>query len=343
MKRYGNLYNNIISLENLRAADVIARKGKGNQSGIREFDKDRQGNLVQLYNELAAGTYRTSPYEHKIIYEPKEREISILPYRDRVVHHAIMLHTEQIWNATFTAFTYSSIKGRGIHGAANAVKEALKDVAGTTYCLKLDIQKFYPSIDHAILKNIIKKKLKDVRLLNLLDGIIDSAPGLPIGNYLSATFSNLMLSPFDHWLKEDKSVGYCFRYADDIVILSGSKSYLHALLADIRAYLQTELKLTIKSNYQVFPVAARGIDFVGYVFYHTHVLLRKRIKQNYARMMYGNPRQASMASYNSWAKHCNSRHLQKKLLHATIQRFGDNHKHIKQKLQRRQDKNRAAA
>lgn len=132
------------------------------------------------------GTYRTSTYKTFTIYEPKERIIFKLPfYPDRIVHHAIMNILEPIWVSIFINNTYSCIKGRGIHKAVRDIQQDLKDIDGTKYCLKLDIKKFYPSIDHDVLKSIIRKKIKDEKLLNLLDGIIDSTDGVPIGNYLS--------------------------------------------------------------------------------------------------------------------------------------------------------------
>jgi retron-type reverse transcriptase len=221
---------------------------------------------------------------------------------------------EPVFMACFTADTYSCIKGKGIHAAANNVKHALNDVAGTTYCLKLDIKKFYPSINHEILKQLLRRKFKDNNLLWLLDEIIDSAEGLPIGNYLSQYFANFYLTYFDHWIKEEKRVKYYYRYADDIVILASNKTYLHGLFKEIEQYLHKRLALQVKENWQVFPVAARGIDFVGYKFYHTHTLLRKSIKQRFARMLKYNPNAGSIASYYGWAKHCNSTNLLNKLL-----------------------------
>ena len=221
---------------------------------------------------------------------------------------------EPIFVSVFTADTYSCIKKRGIHAAAAAVKNALNDTPNTQYCLKLDIRKFYPTINHDILKQLLRRKFKDQDLLWLLDGIIDSAEGLPIGNYLSQYFANFYLSYFDHWMKEVKGVKYYFRYADDLVILSDNKPYLHQLLGDIRKYLQGNLKLEVKGNYQVFPVDSRGIDFVGYVFYHTHTALRKTIKKSFARMLSRNPNPSSTASYKGWATHCDSKHLMKTLL-----------------------------
>lgn len=220
---------------------------------------------------------------------------------------------EPIFVGTFTADTYSCIKKRGIHALANKLKHDLQDTEGTRYCLKLDIKKFYPSVDHGMLKVLLRRKFKDADLLWLLDEIIDSAPGLPIGNYLSQYLANFYLSYFDHWIKEEKHVRYYYRYADDIVIIDNDKAKLHTLLDDIKIYLE-ELKLQVKGNHQVFPVEARGIDYVGYVFYHTHVRLRKQIKKNFARKIHRNPKHAGTPSYLGWLKHCNAKHLTKKLL-----------------------------
>jgi len=316
MKRLNNLYQAIYSIENLKMADAVARKGKKKQPGVIDHSKNEEENILNLHKMLKDKTYKTSAYTTFTIFEPKERLIFRLPYYpDRITHHAIMRVLEPVFVSTFTADTYSCIKKRGIHAAANAVKRALNDEQNTQYCLKLDIKKFYPNIDHEVLKELLRRKFKDKDLLWLLDEIIDSTEGLPIGNYLSQYFANFYLSYFDHWIKEEKRVKYYFRYADDIVILANNKPELHQLLADIRNYFYDNLKLEIKHNYQLFPVAARGIDFVGYVFYHTHTRLRKGIKQRFAKMLVRNKNEKSIASYNGWAMHCNSRNLLKILLH----------------------------
>lgn len=319
MKRIGNLYHKIYSLDNLNMADKIACKGKKKQPGVIAHKKNREANIRALHECLMHKTYKTSAYTTFTIFEPKERLIFRLPYYpDRITHHAIMNILEPIFMATFTSDTYSCIKKRGIHAAANALKKALRDVEGTRYCLKLDITKFYPNIDHDILKQLLRRKFKDKDLLWLLDEIIDSTTGLPIGNYLSQYLANFYLSYFDHWIKEEKKVKYYFRYADDIVILSTNKPYLHQLLSDIRDYLAKELKLKVKNNYQVFPVDVRGIDFVGYVFRHTHTLLRKSIKKRFAGMLKSNPNIQSIASYKGWAKHCDSKKLLNKLINEQV-------------------------
>ena len=321
MKRIGRIYDKICSPENLYLAYTKARKGKTKTYGVILFEKNLEKNLKQIHKELITQSYSTSQYSVFTIYEPKERLVYRLPFRDRIVHHAIMNILEPIWVSVFTTDSYSCIKGRGIHGVLKNLKRDLKDIPGTQYCLKLDIKKFYPSIDHDILKAIIRRKIKDTRTLYLLDGIIDSAPGVPIGNYLSQFLANLYLTYFDHWVKEDLKVKYYYRYADDIVILASNKGYLHSLFIDLQDYLNQQLKLQIKPNYQVFPVDIRGIDFVGYVFRHTHILMRKSIKVRLCRkvailnkqQISGKAFSKSVAPWLGWAKHCNSKNLINKI------------------------------
>lgn len=318
MKRVNNLYEQIYNIENLKLADQKARKGKRKAYGIRLHDKNREENINKLHHQLKKKMYRTSEYD---IYETKcgrkMRTIYRLPYYpDRICHHAIMNVMEPIWMKIFTRDTYSCIKGLGIHGAVRQLKHDMKDVEGTRYCFKCDIEKYYPSIDHGKLKSILRKKIKDRDLLWLLDEIIDSAPGVPIGNYLSQFFANLYLAYFDHWIKEDLNIQYYYRYCDDIVILHHDKDFLHNLKNKIALYLKDELHLKIKNNYQVFPVESRGIDFLGYVFYHTHIMLRKSIKKRFARKVRGTKSildHSFYAAYKGWVDHCDGRHLMKKL------------------------------
>lgn len=297
-------------MDNIRLAYKKARQNKSGSYGVRLFDLDRENNLVQIQRELMEGTYTTGEYHVFKIYEPKERDISRLDFRHRVVHHAVMNILEPIWVKVFAADTYSCIKGRGIHQGLARLKEALKDRQGTAYCLKIDVSKFYPSIDHGVLKGLLRRKLKDQKLLKLLDGIIDSAVGLPIGNYLSQFFANLQLAYFDHEVKEAIGVKYYFRYCDDMVFLSGSKGSLREILEAVTEKLSA-LKLKIKPNYQIFPVDSRGIDFLGYVARHEYVLMRKSIKKAFYKKRNS---EASVAAYWGWAKHCDSKNLVSTLL-----------------------------
>lgn len=244
MKRIGNLYNKVISVENLREADEKARKGKTNTYGVKVHDKNREANILALHEALLTKTFKTSPYDVFTIFEPKERLIFRLPYYpDRIVHHAVMNVLEPIWVRTFTHNTFSC---------------------------KIDITKYYPSINHEVLKKIVRRKIKDKDLLWLLDEIIDSAEGLPIGNYLSQYLANLFLCYFMHRVNEVLKLDAA-EYADDITFFSSSKEQLREAFKEIRKMIEDELKLKIKGNYQIFPIAAnrydkhgRALDYVGY-------------------------------------------------------------------------------
>ena len=339
MKRKGNFYDRIISMQNLQAAAIVARKGKGHQPGVIEFLKNEEGNLLALHHVLQEGNYKTSPYHNFSIFEPKERLISKLPFfPDRIVHHAIMLILEPYIVSWFTADTYSCIKGRGIHAASRAIRRALRDEKGTIYYVKIDIQKFYPSVDHKILKQLLRRKIKDERLLSLMDEIIDNAPGLPIGNLLSQYFANFYLSSMDRFIKEQLKIRNYFRYADDILILGADKPSLHQVRAQIQDYLLTKLRLIIKRNYRVAPVYPQGIDILGYVYFHTHTRLRPTIKVSFCKIIATKPNRASIGSYYGWAKHADCKHLFKTLLsNEKFQRHGD-HAFLN-KLYRRQNQN----
>lgn len=314
MKSIGNLWDKMCSMETLRAAEAAARKGKGDQYGVRVFDRDPEGNLSELRDMLYYKEYTTGPYKTFMIRDPKEREVFALPYYPhRIVQHAALIAVEPEFRKAFTADTFNSIKGRGLHKAVARIKSALQDYEGAKYCLKIDVRKFYPSVDHDILKSLIRKKVKDPGVLWLLDDIIESAPGVPIGNAMSQPFANFYLTYFDHWVKGNLRVKHYFRYSDDIVILSGSKPQLHEILSQIRAYLWNNLKLQVKDNYQVFPVEDRGIDVLGHVIRRNYIRMRKSIKQRLARAVARKAAPPVIAGHLGWAKHCNSRHLLKKL------------------------------
>lgn len=332
MKRLNNLFQKIISIENLRLADEKARKGKLKTYGVRIHDKNKEENLKRLHEMLLNKTYKTSPYDIFTIYEPKERLIYRLPYYpDRIVHHAIMNILEPIWTKIFTHNTFSCIKHRGIEGCSKYISNIIKKYKEKPlYCLKIDIVKFYPSINHEILKEIIRNKIKDKDLLWLLDEIIDSAEGLPIGNYLSQYLANLYLCYFMHKVNEVLKLDAA-EYADDIVFFSSSKEILRESFKYIKNIIENNLKLKIKNNYQIFPIAnnkydkkGRALDYVGYKFYRNQKLLRKRIKKNFCKRVYklnnkniqlnNKDFKQMIAPWLGWIKHSNSKHLLKTIL-----------------------------
>ncbi len=351
MKRYGNLYKKIYDLDNLRLAHKNAKKGKGWYKEVKMVDADEEYYLKLLQEMLINKTYNTSEYEIFIKKDgEKEREIYKLPYfPDRICQWAILQVIEPILINNFTKDTYSAIPGRGIHQALKRLKAAIQnDVPGTQYCLKLDVKKYYPSIDHNILKAKYRRIFKDKDLLWLLDEIIDSTPGdvgIPIGNYLSQYSGNFYLSSFDHWIKEVKKVKYYFRYMDDIVILGSSKEELHKLKIEVDEYLRNKLNLTIKENWQVFLTFIRGIDFVGYRVFLNYTLLRKSTCKSFKRKMRNINKKrlngqelnysewCSINSYKGWLKWCDSYRLSQKYI-KPIEQFAQDYyeKYVKRKV-----------
>lgn len=327
MKRYGNLFDKITDIDNLILADAKAQHGRVSPA-IVKFNQDRDGNILKLQHALRGGTFKTSKYNIFTIFEHKERIIYSLPHVDRIVHHAIMNVLEPIFRKSFTLNTFACISGRGITACARFVRKTINHYhdAPRLYCLKIDIKKFYPNIDHDVMKTTIRRKIKCKRTLQLLDEIIDSAAGLPIGNYTSQILSNLYLCNFMHYVNERIKVKAA-QYADDIIFIHPDKARLHEVFAQIKEYINNNLKLTIKSNYQIFPIAdsrqdrsGRALDYVGFCFYRHCTLLRRRIKQNFCRRvarlrkcetLSKKELKRQVAPWLGWLKYSDSKHLLK--------------------------------
>jgi len=222
-----------------------------------------------------------------------------------------------------------SIPERGTKHGIKAVRRWLNnDRKGTKYCLKLDITKFYDSIPHDRLMRYFERKIKDKKALWLIELLVKTTDtGVPIGNYTSQWWANCYRESLDHYIKEKLGVKYYVNNIDDLVLFSGNKKKLHAALKKMKAFLWTELSLTVKGNWQVFPVRARGVDFLGFVFFHTHTTMRGRnflaltrqcgrVKRKQAR---GEPIPYKMAagllSRAGQMLHCDSQHTRMKYYH----------------------------
>jgi hypothetical protein len=331
MKRYGNLFSSVIDEGNIMLAHQNARKGKTHYRDVKMIDKNPHVFIKQIQTMLKDKSYQVGQYDifSRQVDSGKIRQIYRLQYYPhRIIHHAILQIIEPIWIRYFIADTYCCIKGRGIHKAAKKI-QAVMHRERPEYCLKIDVHKFYPSCDNQILKTAVRKKIKDKDILWLLDEIIDSAPGLPIGNYMSQYLANLYLTPFDWFCKQQLQIKNYYRYCDDIVILSNSKDDLWAWFCAISGYLSKELELSLNKNWQVFPVALRGVDFLGYRFFHGYTLLRKSIakkalkksktlkKKNHATTK----DIRSMMSYYGWMIHANSLNLRKAVFSDDVYRI----------------------
>jgi len=328
MKRYGNLFEKIIDINNLVQAHINARKRKTHDAAVKLVDSDVLGYCMKIREMLQCGTFTTSKYHiFNIVDRGKQREICDLPYfPDRIVHWAIMQVLEPIFCSHFIAQTYAAIPNKGTHKALQQLHEYMEDKEGAAYCLKLDVKKYFPHVDGEVLKALLRKKIKCERTLWLLDNIVDSYDnGLPIGNYTSQYFGNYYLSFFDHWIKEVKGIRYYLRYMDDVIILHNSKEYLHELKQEIDEYFAS-LKLTVKENWQIFPTYVRGVDFVGYRSFEGFTLLRKPTKKRLkaatkrllSKVAHGKPLNTSdrstIGSYHGILKWCDSWRLSNKTL-----------------------------
>lgn len=327
VRRVGNLFSKICDYDNLMLAHYNARKGKSHYCEVKMVNADPDRYIGDIQVLLQKKDFTTSKYKTQYIYEPKKRLIYKLPYfPDRIIQHAIMQVIQPIWDKTFITDLYSAIPGRGLHAGSYRLREFMG--YNPQYCLKFDISKFYPSILHDELYNMIERKIKCKDTLWLIKDIIDSTEGVPIGNYLSQYFGNIYLNGFDHWLKEQNHIKYYIRYCDDGVILHNDKKYLHELLSGIQDYLEP-LNMHLNNKTRIFPIK-QGIDFLGYVHYPTHVSLRKSSKRNliHRSRTYGSQSpdhvRSSVMSSVGWLSHCNSYNLlEKYILTSEITQYVD--------------------
>lgn len=272
-KRYKTSLKEICVMSNMRVASHKSGLGKSKYEEVIAFNKDEEKNLEKLSNDLITQKYRTGSYRKKLVYEPKEREIFILSYPHRVVQHALINKLEPILTKMFIKDTYACIKDRGIHEASRRTTEFIQY---NKYCLKMDIRKFYPSINHDILYQMFTRKFKDAGLLWLIKDIIYSFPGetnIPIGNLTSQWFGNLYMTALDRYVKEELKVKCYIRYCDDFLLFSNDKQELNRAKHLIIKFLQEKLKLKL-SKCDLFPVG-RGVDFMGYRHFKNYILLRK--------------------------------------------------------------------
>ncbi|MFQ6043040.1 MAG: reverse transcriptase domain-containing protein [Candidatus Poribacteria bacterium] len=311
MKRHKHLFEEITSLENLHLAYLKARKGKQSKPAVESFTFHLESELLKLQRELSSETYIPGPYRQFHVYESKKRLISAAPFRDRVVHHAICNVIEPIFEATFIYDSYACRVGKGTHAAVRRFREFLKRCSGvkppnnTSYVLKCDIARYFPSIDHQILLDLLRRKIADERVMRLLSVIISHSPpeeeepawfpgddllaplrprGLPIGNQTSQFFANVYLNPFDHFVKETPREKYYLRYVDDFIILGNDKKRLHDVKESMREFL-FGLRLRLHENKtQVFP-AKEGTDFLGYRIFPTHARVRKSNVHRFKRRL----------------------------------------------------------
>lgn len=282
MKRYGNLYPQIIDFENILLAARQAQKGKRFRENVLFFNYNLEGELIRIQRELINKSYQPGIYRTFYIKEPKSRMISAAPYPDRVVHHALCNIIVPIIEPTFIDDSYANRVGFGTHKALNRF---IKFARTSRYVLQCDIKKYFPSIDHEILKSLLRRKIKCPDTLWLIDTIIDNSNeqlaavehfegddlfsplqrrrGLPIGNLTSQFFANVYLNGFDHFVKEQLKARKYLRYVDDFALFSDDRGFLAEARFAVEEYLdQLRLKIhPVKS--QLFDTKY-GANFLGF-------------------------------------------------------------------------------
>ena len=330
MKRYGNLYPQIIDFDNIYLSAKKAQKGKRFQHNVLQFNYNLETELLKIQQELKDKTYQPGNYRTFHLRDIKTRLISAAPYRDRVVHHALCNIIVPIFERTFISDTYANREGYGTHKALRRFTDFARS---SRYVLQCDIRKYFPSIDHEILKKLIRRKIKCQDTLWLIDKIIDNSNeqeqvihyfsgddlltpiqrrhGLPIGNLTSQWMANIFLSGFDHFVKEQLKVTKYLRYVDDFALFSDDHQFLKEARIFIEEYLvQLRLKIhPIKS--QLFETR-EGASFLGFRIFPDNIKVRnqnltrarkrlKKLQKNYAQ---GNiDIQDIKQSLNSWSAH----------------------------------------
>ncbi len=274
-KRIGYLFELTFTKENLYEAFLIARKGKRKKRATLNFEKHLGSEIDALYDELHNGTYKPKPYKQFVVHEPKKRIINAPAFRDLVVQHAIYKTIYPIFDATFIDTSYGCRKGGGTHKASEYTQKEMKKYSGELYYAKLDIRKFFYSIDRDILRKLFEKKIKDKKFVDLMCEFakMDSERGVPIGNLLSQIYALIYLNPLDHFIKRELKVKSYVRYVDDFVLIGLTIDEAKRYKELCEEFVQRELALEL-SHYQIQKIK-KGINFVGYRTWKSVKFVRK--------------------------------------------------------------------
>ena len=281
-------------------------------------------NVISLHNDLFSKKYRHSPYEAFNISDPKPRAIHKASVRDRLLHHAIYRKLYPYFDKQFIHDSYSCRLGKGTHKALKQFKNFTNKVScnhtKTAWILKCDIRKFFASIDQEILLSILSKHIQDKNILNLLKTLIQSfnstekGKGLPLGNLTSQLLVNIYMNEFDQYMKRVLKTKYYIRYADDFVIMSRDKKYLEYVLTEIEKFLDYKLKLKLHPDKVFIKTLYSGVDFLGWVHFPKHRVLRTVTKKRMFKKLKDNPKEETIQSYLGLLSHGDTYELRQNVL-----------------------------
>lgn len=318
-------YQDIISLPNLLLAWQEFRKRKRNKKDVQEFELHLMDNIFSLHENLKEKTYVHGGYYAFNISDPKPRNIHKASVRDRLLHHVVYRILYPYFDTKFIYDSYSCRNRKGTHRAMNRFRsfawKVSRNNTRTCFVLKCDIRKFFASIDHKILLEILARYIPDGDIFRLLERIIESfsstssGKGLPLGNLTSQLLVNIYMNEFDQFMKHEIKAKYYIRYADDFVFLSSSKSYLLRVLPKVQAFLSEKLKLSLHPEKVYIKTIASGIDFLGWVHFPNHRVLRTTTKRRMIQRTTGlekdNP---TIQSYLGLLEHGNTEKVKQKIL-----------------------------
>ncbi len=307
-----HIFNDIISVENLLTAWREFLRGKKKRRDVQKFSLNLTSNILELHCELAAKTYLHGSYHAFRINDPKPRDIHKATVRDRLLHHAIYRILYPYFDRKFIFDSFSCRIDKGTHKALNKFREysgvVSKNYTKPAWVLKCDIKKFFANINHEILKDILVKSIPDQDTIWLLNQVIDSFnPGLPLGNLTSQLLVNVYMNKFDHFLKRKLKIKFCVRYADDFAIFHTDREYLENILPQISEFLEHTLRLTLHPNKVFIKTIASGIDFLGWVHFPNHRVLRTSTKKRMLQKL----NEKSEVSYRGLLKHGNTYNILK--------------------------------
>lgn len=305
-------------MENLLMAWKEFLVGKRSRKDVQEFQLHLMDNVLSLYSDLENKSYKHGSYYAFNISDPKPRNIHKASIRDRLLHRAIYRIFYPYFDKKFIHDSYSCRLGKGTHKAVNRFRAFSRKISKnnikTCWVLKCDIKKFFANIDHKILKAILSKSLFDTNTLWLFSQIIDSfgvKKGLPLGNLTSQLLVNIYMNEFDQFIKRKLKVKYYIRYADDFVILNNDKNELRILLRYIIVFLKEKLGLELHPDKIYLKTIASGVDFLGWVHFPKHRVLRTSTKKRMIKSLIENSKEESKQSYLGMLKHGNAHKLSK--------------------------------
>jgi retron-type reverse transcriptase len=337
MKIYKNLFDEIISAENLFLAWDKFKNGKRNKKDVQLFEWNLEENIFKLHRDLKNKIYKHGAYHSFKIRDPKLRDIHKAQVRDRILHHAIFQVLNPIFEPGFISASFSCREGYGTHKGVQYLQDTLRKATqnGRVSCfaLKCDIKKFFDTIDHDILIEILEKRICHSREsgnpefgtwipgqarndnMDLLKKVINSfSAGLPLGNLTSQLFANVYLNELDQFAKHKLKIKYYIRYADDFVVFSQDKEYFENLIPIISEFLKSELKLTLHPNKVFIKTLSSGVDFLGWVNFYNHRILRKTTKRRMLKRIEGSPKPKTLNSYLGLLKHGNTKKVRDKIV-----------------------------